>query len=119
VLQAFSLHGIGEADDEISIGVHLSWTESPSMPDMLTVENAYPNPFSDTAQIRFHLSSPTDVHVRVFDAAGRQVADLLNRFLGAGNHKTSWRPNQLPSGSYFFEIATQSSIKRGSTIYVK
>jgi hypothetical protein len=70
---------------------------------------AEPNPFR--RQVEFTSSAPTDIDLclRVYDAAGREVAQLANDRVPAGVHHWLWRPNQVSPGVYFCELATQSS----------
>ena len=65
-----------------------------------------PNPFNPATTIRFELAEPGSVRLRIHDARGRLVRDLLSADLAAGVHSREWdgrddagRP--LPSGVYF------------------
>jgi hypothetical protein len=49
-----------------------------------------PNPFSPELAIRFSLSTPGPVDLRVFDVEGRLVRNLEPGFVEAGYHSLSW-----------------------------
>jgi hypothetical protein len=55
----------------------------------LTIRS-FPNPFVDLTRIAFTLDGDADVHVSVYDAAGRSVADLHDGTLAPGEHRLSW-----------------------------
>jgi len=59
-----------------------------------------PNPFNPSTLIAFELPRGGYARLDVYDAAGRKVATLVDRTLGAGPHEVTWRPRRLPSGVY-------------------
>jgi hypothetical protein len=79
------------------------------LPNSRTDLRAEPNPFRH--QVEFTSSAPADIdlRLRVYDAAGRQVAQLANDRMSAGAHHWLWRPNQVSPGVYFCELATKSA----------
>jgi PKD repeat protein len=69
---------------------------------------AGPNPFDGVATIHFNLPMAATVSVRVLDAAGRLVRDLLHGNLPAGGHDVPWdgrdaRGALSPAGVYFVQ----------------
>jgi len=44
------------------------------------------------------------VSLRVFNAEGRQVAEVLNNNFDAGNHSVIFSQKYLPHGLYFFRL---------------
>lgn len=62
----------------------------------------------DVVRIRFESRDATDpVTVRVYDAQGREVAELAHRVFGVGPHQVSWAPppgRSLAPGLYFVEV---------------
>ena len=68
-----------------------------------------PNPASRQAEIRFGLPRDTAVQLRVFDPAGRRVANLVDTSLASGYHQVVWdgtddRGNPVGSGLFFIEL---------------
>ncbi len=67
----------------------------------------YPNPFNPATTIRYELSEPANVSVRVFDLAGHAVRTLVGgRYMSAGSHDVVWRGRDdsgmpAPGGVYF------------------
>jgi len=64
----------------------------------------YPNPFNATTTIRFLLPQPERVTLKVFDLLGKEVAVLLDKEVGAGEHTVVFDSEKLPNGVYFFRI---------------
>jgi hypothetical protein len=75
--------------------------------------NNYPNPFNPTTKICFTLPQNRKVSLKVFDALGREVADLANDVFTAGTHEVEFDATNLASGIYFYTIRTaQGSITK-------
>lgn len=69
-------------------------------PAIVRFVNVRPNPFNPTATIAFRLERAAHVSLRVYDVAGRDVAQLANRDFGAGEHSLSFEGRGLASGVY-------------------
>lgn len=72
---------------------------------------SHPNPFGANTSINFTLPSEGLVDVSVYDVAGRQVRQLVDRILPSGQHIIEWNGRddagrQLSAGTYFYEIMT-------------
>ncbi|MFO7607955.1 MAG: FlgD immunoglobulin-like domain containing protein [Candidatus Krumholzibacteriia bacterium] len=84
----------------------------PGAPVASRLNAPYPNPFNPATRIGFELAAPGPVRVRIFDARGQKVRDLVDGDFPVGLHEILWdgRNNQganVPSGVYFvrFEAA--------------
>jgi hypothetical protein len=71
--------------------------------------NLFPNPFSNSATIRYSVPVESKVSLKVFDVQGRNRAELVNSTHKAGNYQISWdgrtlNRNKLASGVYFLEL---------------
>jgi hypothetical protein len=70
----------------------------------------HPNPFRATTVIRFGLESPADVHLRIYDVAGRLVRVLdSGGVMPAGHHEVSWEGRNdggraVATGIYFCRL---------------
>jgi serine protease len=65
---------------------------------------AWPNPFNPTVTLRFALPAAGRVRVAVYDAAGREVARLLDGERPAGEQLLTWRAEGLASGVYLARL---------------
>ncbi len=64
----------------------------------------YPNPFARSTRIRFEVSRPSIVSLKVFNVLGEEVSTLLDESLPAGTHERDWNANGLPSGMYWYKL---------------
>jgi len=97
---------------------------SPKVPTAAVLEQNTPNPFNPETRIGFTLPDGGPTTLRVFDAAGRLVATLVDRDLPAGRHEFQWQGrntrNQLAaSGVYFYQLRTNGKVMTRSMVLLK
>jgi hypothetical protein len=68
-----------------------------------------PNPFSPSTKIRYALPRATHVRLKVYDLAGREVANLQDGMQESGLHEVQWtgrddRRQRLAAGVYFLRL---------------
>jgi hypothetical protein len=64
----------------------------------------YPNPFNPTTVIRYVIPKYGIVTLKIYDALGREVETLVNRFQGMGSYELTFDGSFLPSGMYFYRL---------------
>jgi len=75
------------------------------IPDKFSLHQNYPNPFNPSTSIKFDIPKSSDIRMVIYDAAGREIAVLINQKLDAGSYKYIWNsPSHLSSGVYFCRI---------------
>ena len=74
--------------------------------DLELSSSNYPNPFNPTTKISFTLPQNGRVSLKVYDALGREVADLANDVYAAGTYEVEFDASDLASGIYFYTIKT-------------
>ena len=79
------------------------------VPSVNTLHDPYPNPFNPMTNVSFDLVASGDVRVRIFDARGQQVRDLIQGTWPAGRHLVQWdgKTDQgatASSGIYFLQF---------------
>ncbi len=84
-----------------------------TLPVLLSVESAFPNPFNSTVSLPFSLRNSSRVSLKVFNVLGREVYDHNMPLLPVGTHKILWNGVNsygvpLSSGMYFMEIKSSS-----------
>ena len=62
--------------------------------------NAYPNPFTDRATIRFSSPERGPADVRIVNIMGTEVARIFSGELGAGEHSFLWNGHGFAPGMY-------------------
>jgi ABC-type Fe3+ transport system substrate-binding protein len=66
----------------------------------------YPNPFNTTTTIRYKVTEPGFVSLKVLDAMGTAVATLINEKKSQGDYSIDWNASGLTSGIYFCRLQT-------------
>ncbi|CAN5619947.1 hypothetical protein BH10BAC2_BH10BAC2_45520 [soil metagenome] len=69
---------------------------------------AYPNPFTSVTNIQFTLKKPEFVNIKLYNAAGKETATILNEKREAGIQNILFTAKEIPAGIYFYKIHTNS-----------
>jgi len=75
------------------------------IPENFKLYQNYPNPFNPATTISFSLPQASYVKLKVFDAAGREIKELINEYRQRGNYEVKFDGSNLPSGIYFYRLA--------------
>ena len=75
-----------------------------SVPSSYSLHQNYPNPFNPVTTIKFELSKPGNVIIKVYNISGKETASLVNDKLSAGVYETKWDAANYPSGVYFYRL---------------
>jgi len=95
-----------------------------TLPSTFKVNTAYPNPFNGKISFDFIVSSPGLIEFKLFDIAGRIVADQLVLSSAPGRHKISWDGRDrfgkiVASGVYYYQFKLDQYIDKGKITYLK
>jgi hypothetical protein len=63
--------------------------DAPTRPTYLAAPR--PNPFNPATEVRFHLLQQGEAKLRIYDARGSLVRELVREVLSAGEHRRLWR----------------------------
>jgi hypothetical protein len=77
-------------------------------PLAFSLDQNYPNPFNPTTTITYRIGSPAFVTLKVFDAAGQDIATLVSEQKAAGTYTATWNAAGLASGAYFYRLRARS-----------
>ena len=89
------------------------------LPEVLTLHDAYPNPFNPSTVISFDLKDANMVSLDIYDVSGRLVASLIHDHMIPGNHKVSWNPGDLASGLYLVNLVAGTETFNQKITYIK
>ncbi len=81
-----------------------------NIPSDFTLDQNYPNPFNPSTKISFGLPQRSDVVLKVFNALGQEVAELVNESLEAGTHSYNFDASRLTSGIYVYSLQTDAGV---------
>ncbi|MBP7460164.1 MAG: glycoside hydrolase family 18 protein [Candidatus Delongbacteria bacterium] len=76
--------------------------------------NRRPNDFQPDSVIRFQLSTPTRVVIRLFDPAGREVAVILDMLSLPGDYEINLNNYEVPAGIYHYRLQAGDYHETGS-----
>lgn len=90
------------------------------IPDAITLNQNYPNPFSELTIFSYHLSVPCKVELSIFNIHGQQVATVISESQAAGKYWVEWDGSDLANGAYLYRLGTDKGIiQLGKLLIVK
>ena len=89
-----------------------------AMPRVLAFRGAWPNPFQDDTVLRFSLPTSARVQLRVYDVAGRVVANVVDASMPAGDHSAPFRAAGLPAGFYYASLRANGTSFTRSLVHI-
>jgi len=89
--------------------------EDPSLPEApgtFTLHQNYPNPFNPATSIRYEVSEPARVVLKVLNIIGQEIRTLVDEIKPVGFYEVVWdgrnrRGLGMPSGVYLYRIEVQ------------
>jgi len=66
----------------------------------------YPNPFNPVTKIKFEIPSSQFVNIKVYDALGKEIENLVNENLKAGSYEVEFNGSRYASGIYYYKMFT-------------
>lgn len=76
----------------------------------------YPNSFKEITNIKYYVSTPGFVSIKIYDITGREIVTLVHGTMPAGTHTVQWdgsntNGQQVGSGVYLFHLSADSGIR--------
>jgi hypothetical protein len=90
-----------------------------SIPTKFNLHQNYPNPFNPTTAIKFEIPKESYVTLRIYNSIGKDVAELVNRELSAGQYQISFDAKDLPSGIYYYKLQAGEFTQTRKMLLVK
>lgn len=93
-------------------------------PVPVTVDPNYPNPFSGSTHITYHMERAGHVRLSVYAPTGRLVTRLADGYSEAGSHTASWDGrdrfgNEIGSGVYYYRLSTGEGTVTGKMMLLR
>ncbi len=88
-------------------------------PGSFYLQQNYPNPFNPVTTIKFGIVSSGNVQIKVYDAAGRTVEELVYNSFIPGSYEVKWDASKYSSGIYFYSIVTKDFTQTKKMVLVK
>lgn len=96
-----SLHVIRQGDSNLLTSID---KDKHTLPGTFYIEQNFPNPFNPSTKIRFSISKPGLVTLKVYDVLGREVAETFKDYLEPGQYENTWNASRYASGIYFVKL---------------
>ncbi|MAX10497.1 MAG: hypothetical protein CMG13_06595, partial [Candidatus Marinimicrobia bacterium] len=91
-----------------------------SMPSVVELSDAYPNPFNPITNIDFSISQEEFLSVKVYDVMGKIVKTIVdNEKFQKGTYTLAWDASYLPSGLYFIRVEAGLNISTQKVTLLK
>lgn len=88
-------------------------------PDSYKLLQNYPNPFNPSTLIRYEIPSPSFVTIKIYDALGNLVENLVNEEQSAGAYEAVFDASKLSSGVYFYTLQAGSVIRTNKMVLAR
>lgn len=99
---------------------YLSIVESEMSRNFILYQN-YPNPFNQSTIINYYLPKDSYVSLKIYDALGNQVVELINKIQNAGSYQQTFNAEDynLSSGIYFVVLSTENFYETKKILLIK
>lgn len=84
-----------------------------------SLKQNYPNPFNPSTRIEFSTPKSGFVKLEIFDALGRNVAELINQYLSVGSYSVIFNAEMYSSGIYYYRLSTDEFSKINKAVLIK
>lgn len=93
-------------------------------PTGLVMHQNIPNPFNPSTKLSFEMAADGNVRLKVYDAAGRLVATLVDEHRGAGSHEVTWdgrddAGRMSSAGVYMYRLEAGNFIETKRMVLIK
>ncbi len=105
--------------DTVALVVSVEDDYDETVPNEFSISQNYPNPFNPSTKITYSLPEAGNVKLSVYDALGREVKLLVDKFENAGRHTVEFNASKLSSGVYFYRVEYQNNFTTKKMILIK
>lgn len=107
-VSAIDVHG-NESGYSLLCSDTVTGDEPTQLPDVTFLAQNYPNPFNPNTTITYGLKEQGHVSLKIYDAAGRLVATIVDESRPAGSYTADWTGRgtdgrSVSSGVYFYKL---------------
>ena len=89
------------------------------MPTEFKLEQNYPNPFNPLTEIKYTISKPSQVTLKVFNINGKEVTTLVDSRKQEGKHTVRWDASGFSSGLYLCKMTAGDYTQVKRMLYLK
>lgn len=79
------------------------------LPDVLELNQNFPNPFNPSTTIRYSISSPEKILIKIYDISGQLIKEINEERNQPGEFEVIWdgtniHKEKVSSGAYFYQV---------------
>lgn len=89
------------------------------VPAKFILEQNYPNPFNPSTTIKYSISNPQLVTLKIYNILGQEITTLVNREQPAGNYEYNFSADNLSSGIYFYTLRAGNFVSTKKMVLLK
>jgi len=78
------------------------------LPRAFSLHQNYPNPFNPETNIEFEIAHRSHAIITIYDAAGKEVKQLVNAIYEPGVYRVRFSGSNLATGLYYYTLKTES-----------
>jgi hypothetical protein len=98
--------------------------EEPAVASTFALEQNYPNPFNPSTRIRYALSNPAQVTLKIYSLLGQHVRTLVDQKQDRNFYEVAWDGRNdngmaMPSGVYFYQIRAGNEVATRRMLFLK
>ncbi|HWA05899.1 MAG TPA: T9SS type A sorting domain-containing protein, partial [Ignavibacteria bacterium] len=94
-------------------------TGNTGVPLSFYLQQNYPNPFNPETVIKFSLPNSGNVLLKVFDASGRELKTITDKYMNKGEYEFTLDLGNVSSGVYFYQIVTDEFTETKKMVLIK
>jgi photosystem II stability/assembly factor-like uncharacterized protein len=76
-----------------------------NIPEGFNLYQNYPNPFNSKTTIKFDISNTGNFKLEIFDALGKKIDEIFNKYFSPGSYEVSYDAELLTTGIYFYTLS--------------
>ena len=84
-----------------------------------SLEQNYPNPFNSGTVLKLKIPQSSHLSLKIFDVLGREVTSLFEGDVDAGPYSFYWKPGNVSSGLYIYQVQAGSFVSSKKMILLK
>jgi hypothetical protein len=88
-------------------------------PNIYHLNQNYPNPFNSNTKITFTLSKSSKVSLSVYNILGENVFTFVNQYLFPGIYNYVWWPDNMATGTYYYNLKVSNYSETKKMILLK
>ena len=123
-LQSAEYDGTMEFFGPVSVKTGIISNDTPVIPLITQLNNAYPNPFNPSTTISFDIAETAFVNIEIYNIRGQRVKSLVTQEIKPGRYNVVWQGKNdnnrtVSSGIYFYKMQAGKYSKINKVLMMK